>query len=151
MARAVNSGADESHSGGGGKGGGGGEAASIRAYQLGPSLPVLSAAPRERLLKYVDAVDQLFVVEKNTFRALEPKTLRDSRLQTCDSDIVALEYIPLGGLHSVSNKSHVLAVATNRVCFSFRCVLLIDRLLLLNSQVFLCFGAPYLPSECIAV
>ena len=82
---------------------------------------MLSAAPRERLLKYVDAVDKLFVVEKNTFRALEPKTLREARLQTCDSDIVALEYIPLGGLHSANNKSHVLAVATNRVCFLYYC------------------------------
>ena len=46
-------------------------------------------------------------------RALEPKTLRESRVQTCDSDIVALEYIPMGGLASVnnSNKSHMLAVA----------------------------------------
>ncbi len=90
----------------------------IHAYERSHLvLPVISAAPRERFLRYLPKLDRLAVVERNTFRLLDPATLRERVVRSggggpvqCANEIVALEHCHLG---SASDRQ-ILAVATQR-------------------------------------
>lgn len=96
----------------------GGAAASsnpVRAYQRASvSLPVISSAPRDRLVRYLPGCDRVCVVEKNAFRLLEPATFAEPRRAApvvCANDIVATpEFCRIGR----GTSGEVLAVPTQR-------------------------------------
>ncbi len=76
-----------------------------------------TAAPRERFLRYLPKLDRLAVVERNTFRLLDPSTLRERVVRSggggpvvCANEIVALEHCRLG----TASDRELLAVATQR-------------------------------------